>query len=61
LKKAVPDYVATVRFDQGVKQTIDYLLTHPEMQKSDLEFDSWCDAVIEQLEDAKKKILARKN
>jgi hypothetical protein len=31
------------------------------MQKSDLEFDSWCDAVIEQLEDAKKKILARKN
>lgn len=59
LKRVVPDYVATVRFDQGVKQTIDYLLTHPECQKSDPEFDRWCDAVVEAMEEAKKTILGK--
>ena len=59
LKRVVPDYVATVRFDQGVKQTIDYLLAHPECQKSDPEFDRWCDAVVEAMEEAKKTILGK--
>ncbi len=56
LKKAVPDFVATTRFDQGVKMTIDYVLSHSECQTEDIEFDNWCDKVINALENAKKEI-----
>lgn len=54
LKRAVPDFVPTVRFDQGVKKTIDYVLSHKECKVEDPEFDAWCDKVIEVLENAKK-------
>lgn len=54
LKRAVPDFVPTVRFDQGVKKTIDFVLSHKECQVEDPEFDAWCDKVIEVLENAKK-------
>jgi len=56
LKRAVPDFVATVRFDQGVKQTIDFVLSHKEYQIEDPEFDEWCDRVIMALEKAKDEI-----
>ena len=46
----------TVRFDQGARLAVDYILSHPECRVEDQEFDSWCDRVIEVLEDAKKKI-----
>lgn len=57
LKKAVPNFVATVRFDQGIKQTIDYIISHKECQKEDPKFDAWCDRVIAALERAKEEIL----
>ena len=54
LKHAVPDMQTTVRFDQGVRISLDYILSHPEeCQKEDLEFDAWCDRVIDLLEKAK--------
>lgn len=56
LKRAVPDFVATVRFDQGVKMVVDYVMSHPEYQKEDPEFDAWCDRVIAALEQAKKLV-----
>lgn len=56
LKRLVPDFCATVRFDQGVKNTIDYVLAHKECQQEDKEFDAWCDRVIEQMEIAKKNL-----
>ncbi len=52
LKRLVPDFVATTRFDQGVKQTVKYILEHPEYQKEDKDFDIWCDKVIEALNQA---------
>lgn len=52
LKRLVPDFVATTRFDQGIKQTVKYILEHPEYQKEDKEFDMWCDKVILALESA---------
>lgn len=58
LKKAVPDMRTTVRFDQGVRMALDYVLSHPEeCQKEDPEFDVWCDRVIEAVETAKKTLL----
>lgn len=57
LKRAVPGFVPTVRFEQGVRNTIEYVLSHPECQVEDEEFDAWCDNVIEALEEAKRRIL----
>ena len=47
LKAAVPGFTATVRADQGIRQTIAHILAHPELQQEDPEFDAWCDRVIE--------------
>ena len=54
LKRAVPGFCATTRFDQGVRMTVEHLLAHPELQVEDAEFDAWCDRVIERLEEAKR-------
>lgn len=56
LKRLVPDYTATVRFDQGVRMTVDYVLNHPECQREDAEFDRWCDRVIATQEEALAKV-----
>ncbi len=57
LKRAVPDMRTTVRFDQGVRRSLDYIMAHPEeCQKEDPEFDKWCDKVIEVLERAKREM-----
>lgn len=60
LKRAVPDFCATTRFDQGVKMTIENILAHKELQKEDPEFDQWCDKVIEAMEQAKRAISSLK-
>lgn len=46
IKSAVPGFVATVRFDQGVRRTLAYVYSHPECQVPDPEFDAWTDEVI---------------
>ncbi len=56
LKRAVPGFCATVRMDQGIKKTVEYVLAHEEYQVADEEFDAWCDRVIAALEKAKKEI-----
>ncbi len=47
LKRLVPGFAATIRFDKGVKETIQNILSHPELPTEDTEFDEWCDVVIE--------------
>ncbi|MDR0289750.1 MAG: NAD-dependent epimerase/dehydratase family protein [Treponema sp.] len=49
LKRLVPGFCATVRFDQGIKQTIAHVLNHKECQTEDTEFDSWCDRIITEI------------
>lgn len=56
LKRLVPGFTATVRFDQGVKKTIGHVVENEALQHIDIEFDRWCDLVIEVLEEAKSKI-----
>ncbi|MGG1519127.1 SDR family oxidoreductase [Paenibacillus oryzisoli] len=56
LKRLVPDYVATTRFDQGIKGTVANILAHPELQVEDPEFDAWCDRVIGAVQEAMGKI-----
>lgn len=56
LKQAVPTMKTAVRFDQGARIAVEYMLSHPECQKEDPEFDSWCDRVIQALEKAKGEV-----
>ena len=54
LKRLVPQMQTTVPFNQGVRIALDYVLSHPECQVEDQEFDVWCDKVILALEESKK-------
>ena len=47
VKRLVPDFVCTKRVDEGIKETVDYVLSHKECQIEDSEFDAWCDKMIE--------------
>lgn len=56
LKRLVPGFTATVRADQGIRDTVANVLSHPEYQKEDPEFDVWCDKVAVVLGEAIVKI-----
>jgi nucleoside-diphosphate-sugar epimerase len=61
LKRLVPGFVATKRFDQGIKETIDNILNHPELQRIDEEFDKWCDIIIETIQQALQNVKSKLN
>ncbi|MDR1909233.1 MAG: SDR family oxidoreductase [Spirochaetaceae bacterium] len=46
LRRLVPGFNALVRADQGIPNTVEYLLAHPELQTEDPEFDAYCDRII---------------
>jgi hypothetical protein len=52
LKRLVPDFVAAKRFDMGVRETIENVLSNKVLQVEDPEFDCWCDRVIENMDKA---------
>ena len=56
LKRLVPGFTAKVRFDQGLKKCVEYLLSHKESQIPDPEFDVWCDKIIAVQERALKEM-----
>ena len=56
LKQLVPQMTTSVPFHKGVRIALDYILSHPECQVPDPEFDEWCDRVIAALEQAKTLI-----
>lgn len=47
VKKIVPDYKATIRFDQGVRIAVANILADKELQRPDPDFDLWTDKMIE--------------
>lgn len=47
VKRLVPEFVCTKRFSDGVRETVAYVLSHPECQRPDPAFDRWCDKTIE--------------
>ena len=56
VKRLAPDLTTHIPFDRGVRIALDYILSHPECQQPDPEFDAWCDRVIAALEKAKGEI-----
>ncbi len=55
VKHAVPGFTAVVRAEEGIRRTVEYVLSHPELQEEDPEFDAWCDKVIAKLEKLKEE------
>lgn len=53
IKSVVPDFAPSVRFEEGIRMTIDYIMEHPEYQIEDEKFDAWCDKIIATLEKVK--------
>lgn len=45
LRRAVPDFRPRVRYEEGIRETVDYILAHPECQPEEPAFDAWCDRV----------------
>jgi nucleoside-diphosphate-sugar epimerase len=58
LKSLVPDFKAEVKYCDGVKLAVDYILKHEECQVPDPEFDLWCDHIVAVMEEASRKIAA---
>lgn len=47
IRKAVPEFVCTTTFAEGIKRTIQFYLDHPEYQKIDEEWDKNFDRIME--------------
>lgn len=56
LKRLVPGFTATMRFDQGVRRTLRFIENHPQYQRLDPEFDTWTDHMIEAYEAFESKL-----
>lgn len=46
VKSLVPDFVCTTPFCKGVQMSVDFILSHPELQRPDPEFDAFSDRLV---------------
>ena len=61
LKRAVPGFQATVRFEDGLARAVDNILSHPELQKPDPAFDAWCDRILDAIDKAKSSLICERS
>ncbi len=54
VKALAPDFNIEVSAHDGVIRTVKYMVSHPECQHDDPEFDAWCDKVIAAMEKLKE-------
>lgn len=50
LKSLVPGFAATTRYDQGIREAVDHILAHPELQGEDPDFDAFCDKIVDKMQ-----------
>jgi len=56
LKRLVPGFNAKIRYDRGVRMTVENVLAKKELQILDPEFDEWCDKVITAMDKAAQSL-----
>ena len=54
VKEFNPNFKQEILFKDGIKKTIDYVLSHKECQVEDKEFDEFCDKLISKIEKIKE-------
>jgi len=52
IKSLVPGFSAKIRYEQGVRMTVENILANKDLQIEDPEFDLWCDRVIAAMDKA---------
>ena len=52
LKRAVPGFAPSIRFEEGVRRSLEFIFAHKECQVEDPDFDEWCDNIITALDKA---------
>jgi nucleoside-diphosphate-sugar epimerase len=57
LKRLVPGFNAVVSASDGLRNTINSVMSHKEYQHEDPEFDTWCDTIIAAQEKALESVL----
>jgi nucleoside-diphosphate-sugar epimerase len=58
ITRLVPGFSASIRFDEGARRCVKYILDTPMAQVPDPDFDAFCDRVIEAQEGAKGAFFA---
>ena len=58
LHKLVPAFQIKKRFDQAARESVAYILSHPELQIGDPEFDQFSDALVSIMENAARQVEA---
>ena len=53
VKEFNPDFKQEILFKDGIKKSVDYVLSHKECQIEDKEFDLFCDKLIDKIEKIK--------
>lgn len=56
LKRVVPEMRTTVLFHEGIRRSIEYYISHPEMQREDSQFDVFSDRVIAAMDEAEARV-----
>jgi len=56
IKRFVPDFKATTLFVDGVREAVEYIMAHKELQVEDVAFDSWTERLIKAHREAAEKI-----
>lgn len=56
IKKLVADYEASITFEVGIKETIDYLLSQQDSLEIDEEYDLWADRIINKMNEMVARI-----
>lgn len=49
IKRLVPDFICNVSIAEGLRESVRYMLSHPETQTPDPEFDEWCDRIADSM------------
>ncbi len=56
LHQLVPTYRQKKRFDQSARESVAYILAHPELQTEDPDFDAFSDSVVAVMEAAAEQV-----
>lgn len=54
IRRAVPDFCCTMSMAEGIRLGTENILSHPELQVEDEEFERWCDDIVEMMSHPKK-------
>ncbi len=56
IKRVVPSFKTNIFFHEGVKESVEYYFSHPEMQRQDKDYDNFSDRVIEVMDEAERRV-----